>query len=52
MLCRPLDTLASLTDNVMQLIFLIDMIISFFVAFQDDEILVTKGQSIAWRYVR
>ena len=39
-------------DNFLQLIFLVDMVIAFRLAFQDDEILVTDTRRIALRYLR
>ena len=50
--CRPLDTWSSVIDNILQIIFLIDMIVTFCVAYYEEELLVTDGRMIAKRYFR
>ena len=52
MLCRPLTNPAVLMDNLLQCIFLVDMVLAFRLAFREDEVLVTDSRRIALRYLR
>ena len=51
-MCRPMKSWSSLVDNVLQAIFFVDMIVTFFVAFDENELLVSDGVAIATRYLR
>ena len=41
-----------MVDNSLQLIFLVDMLIAFRLAFRENEVLVTDGRRIALHYLR